>query len=630
MEYNHSTIEGIMNKTILGISAYYHDSAAAIIIDGDLIAAAQEERFTRKKHDASFPLHATQYVLEEAGIPLRKVDIIAFYDKPYIKFERLLETYHAFAPRGLRSFLSAMPVWIKEKLFMRKLLQDELATIGSGAPDIMFPEHHLSHAASAFFPSPFQDAAILTVDGVGEWATTTIGHGQGHAIKIIKELNFPHSLGLLYSAFTYYCGFKVNSGEYKLMGLAPYGNPNADQTKQFIDIIYNELIDIRDDGSFVLNMRYFDFATGLTMTNNKKWKQLFALAHRSPESELTQSYMNMALAIQIVTEDVMFRLVKTAKQITQSDYLVMAGGVALNCVANGKLLKENLFKNIWIQPAAGDAGGALGAALAAWHIGMNQDRQVSKNQDAMKGAYLGPEYSNLNITRMAKKYQAHFTPYSDFDSLCKDVVTHIANGNVVGWFQGRMEYGPRALGNRSILGDPRNPEMQKKLNLKIKYREGFRPFAPSVLAEDVNTYFELDQESPYMLLVSPVQQARRTRLPDGYENMPLYERLYHLRSDIPSITHIDYSARIQTVHKETNPKYWQLITMFKRLTGYGLLVNTSFNVRGEPIVCTPQDAYLCFMRTEMDYLVIDHFLFNKKDQQPLAEDIDWKQTFELD
>lgn len=615
----------------MGLSAYYHDSAAAVLIDGDVVAAAHEERFTRKKHDSSFPANAAKYVLGEAGLDLDDLIAVAFYDKPYLKFERLLETYHGFAPRGLKSFLSAMPVWVKEKLFMRKLLRDELVKTGRGQPaQFLFPEHHLSHAASAFYPSPFEEATILTLDGVGEWATMHLGHGKGREIKILRQMDFPHSLGLLYSAFTYYCGFKVNSGEYKLMGLAPYGNPDSEQTKKWVQTIRDELVDIREDGSFIMNMDYFDFATGLTMCCDDKWERLFGVAKREPETELTQPYMNLALCVQTVTEEVIFRLADTAKQLTGSDYLVMAGGVALNCVATGKLLRRGTFEDIWVQPAAGDAGGAVGAAYAAWHIWHNKERYVNSGQDSMKGSYLGPEFYSADITRLLRKYDAPCKEYSDFDQLCRDVAELLASGNVIGWFQDRMEYGPRALGNRSILGDPRNSEMQKKLNLKIKYREGFRPFAPSVMEEDIQEYFDLDRPSPYMLLVAPVQKKRRNPLPEEYDTLSMYERLYHLRSDIPAITHVDYSARIQSVNKKTNEKYWKLINTFKDKTGYGLLVNTSFNVRGEPIVCTPDDAYKCFMRTDMDYLAMGNFLFTKNDQPKWQEKEDWHEQYTLD
>ena len=618
-----------MSESILGISAFYHDSAAALLVDGEIIAAAQEERFTRKKHDFSFPGNAIKYVLAEGGLDVGELTAIVFYEKPYIKFERLLETYHAFAPRGLKSFLSAIPVWIKEKLFMRKMIEDGLFGIDLKRQKTFFPEHHLSHAASAFYPSPFESAAILTVDGVGEWATTTIGYGTGKDITIIRELDFPHSLGLLYSAFTYYCGFKVNSGEYKLMGLAPYGHSNSGDVKQLVQKIFNEMVDIREDGSFLLNMKYFDYVTGLRMCNEKKWAELFGIQKREAESELLQHHMNLAFAIQQVTEEIMLRLGSTAKELTGSAYLVLAGGVALNCVANGKLLRSGLFEDIWIQPAAGDAGGALGAALAVWHISMGNERNCS-GTDCMKGAYLGPEFSESDITKVARKYQAPYQYYPDFDVLCRDISRLLAVDNAVGWFQGRMEYGPRALGNRSILGDPRHPEMQKKMNLKIKYREGFRPFAPSVLTEEIETYFELDRPSPYMLLVTPVREQRRNSLPEGYEKLPLYDRLHYLRSDIPAITHIDYSARIQSVDKSKNERYWRLIHAFKEQTGYGVIVNTSFNVRGEPIVCSPEDAYRCFMRTEMDYLVMGNYIFDKVTQPEWKEVDKWQDQYGLD
>ena len=619
-----------MKQAILGISAYYHDSAAAMLVDGEIVAAAQEERFTRKKHDSAFPIHACRYVLEESGFQFENLAAVSFYDKPFLKFERLLETYHAFAPSGFLSFISAMPVWIKEKLFMRTLLGDHLAELGEGNVPIYYPEHHLSHAASAFYPSPFQDAAIVTVDGVGEWATTTIGRGRGKDIEILKELQFPHSIGLLYSAFTYYTGFAVNSGEYKLMGLAPYGNPDSQRTVDYKKKIITDMVDIRKDGSILLNMEYFEYATGLKMANEEMWEKLFGVARRKPESEISQIYMDMALAIQQVTEEIVLRLACTARQLTGSKNLVMAGGVALNCVANGKLLRAGFFDDIWIQPAAGDAGGAVGAAYAVWHIHDGNERRTNGATDAIRGSYLGPEFSNKDIDRVLQSYDAKAHQYCEFQELASDVATKLADGNVVGWFQGRMEFGPRALGNRSILGDARNPEMQKKLNLKIKYREGFRPFAPSVLEEDIEDYFDLDRESPYMLLVAPVREDRQNPLPEAYHDKPLYERLYFLRSDLPAITHIDYSARIQSVSRDTNPRYWGLISEFKRQTGYGVIVNTSFNVRGEPIVCTPEDAYRCFMRTEMDFLVMGDYLLDKKEQPTLTEKGDWRKEFKLD
>lgn len=617
-------------RAILGISAYYHDSAAALLIDGEIVAAAHEERFTRRKQDSGFPGAAVEYVLAEGGVTLADLEAVAFYDKPYIKFERLLETYHAFAPRGLASFVRAMPAWIKEKLFLRRMLNRELTKFGDRLPPLYFPEHHLSHAASAFYPSPFADAAILTVDGVGEWATTTISHGQGREITRFRELAFPHSLGLLYSAFTYYCGFKVNSGEYKLMGLAPYGRSGSERVERWKRLILEEMIDLRPDGSLLLNMRYFNYATGLTMTHDVEWERLFGVKRRMAETPLAGEQMDLALAIQEVTEDAMMRLAATARALTGSDNLVLAGGVALNCVANGKLLRSDLFRDMWIQPAAGDAGGALGAALAVWHIGMEQPRQADGVHDRMHGAYLGPEFATTAIEKVARRHGAPYVKFNDFSSLCRNVAERLAKGEIVGWFQGRMEFGPRALGNRSILGDPRHPEMQRKLNLKIKFREGFRPFAPSVQEEQTSQYFDLDCHSPYMLLVAPVRQVRCRPLPAGEQELPLLERLYHHRSDIPAVTHIDYSARIQTVSRETNERYWCLIESFRELTGYGLLVNTSFNVRGEPIVCTPDDAYRCFMATEIDALVMGDLLFEKTDQPVPAETDYWSKQYALD
>ncbi len=621
--------------SVLGISAYYHDSGAVLLQDGEIIGAAQEERFTRKKHDPSFPKKSIEYVLTEAGLKVSELDSIVFYDKPLLKFERLLETYHAFAPRGLRSFQQAMPVWVKEKLFMKKLLWEELEDIEgksiSKRPKLLFPEHHLSHAASAFYPSPFEDAAILTVDGVGEWATTTICFGRQNGIKILRELPFPHSVGLLYSAFTYYLGFRVNSGEYKLMGLAPYGIQKSEQVSRFIDCIKKEIVDIRDDGSLLLNMDYFDFATGDKMCKNRMWHQLFGVKKREAESDFSQVYMDLAAAIQNVTEEIVFRLAETARELTGSKNLVLAGGVALNCVANGKLKKEGVFDRMWIQPAAGDAGGALGAACAAYHIYHGGKRSISSdNCDAMQGSYLGPSFTRVDVNRLCRKYQAVAKEYSDFNELTGDVAEFLANGKVVGWFQGRMEWGPRSLGNRSILGDPRDPEMQKRLNLKIKYREGFRPFAPSVIAESVKDYFDLEGTSPYMLLVAPVKESRLNDLPGNYNELEMYKRLYQLRSDVPAITHVDFSARIQTVHKETNSRYYKLIQAFQDITDFGVVVNTSFNVRGEPIVCTPEDGYRCFMRTEMDYLVINDFVFDKRKQPNWEKEESWKEEFVLD
>jgi len=620
-------------KKILGISAFYHDSAAALTIGGEIIAAVQEERFTRQKHTSDFPANAIKYCLEEAGLEIDELDAVVFYDKPLLKLERLLETYYAFAPRGLASFLKAIPVWLNEKLFLKKLIFDNLKEIGNydrKKMKLLFPEHHLSHAASAFFPSPCKNSAILTIDGVGEWCTASIGLGDGNKISILKELEFPHSVGLLYSAFTYYLGFTVNSGEYKLMGLAPYGNPEAAQTREFIEIIKSELVDIKSDGSVWLNQSFFNYATGLRMVKDKKWGKLFGFPRRIAETNIEQHHCNLALAIQKVTEEIVLKMAMEAKRITGSEYLCMAGGVALNCVANGKLLKENIFKNIYIQPAAGDAGGALGAALAANYMYFEEERAADDENDQMSGSYLGPDYSEKEIELMSKKTKAVYKKYDDLNELTGDIASKIAKGNVVGWFQGRMEFGPRALGNRSILGDARNPEMQKKINLKIKYREGFRPFAPSVLAEDVQEYFDLETDSPYMLITAPVKENKRKKLPDNYHDLPFWDKLYYKRSDIPAVTHLDFSARIQTVSKETNPRYWELINAFKRLTGCSLVINTSFNVRGEPIVCTPYDAYRCFMSTEMDYLVINDFVYCKTKQADWQNKEKWMVKFNTD
>jgi carbamoyltransferase len=629
---------------ILGISAYYHDSAAALIKDGDIVAAAQEERFTRKKHDPDFPLNAVRYVLDEAGLDLDELDGIAFYDKPFLKFERLLETYHAFAPKGYVSFLTAMPVWIKEKLFMRSMLEKSLREVRarSGSeragdnggkrplPPLSFPEHHLSHAASAFYPSPFEEAAVVTLDGVGEWATTSVCRGRGNSLEVLREIHFPHSLGLLYSAFTAYCGFKVNSGEYKLMGLAPYGNPGSERVREFEKKIRETLVDIRPDGSYVLNMPYFSYATGFRMYDEGRWTRLFGIPPRKAEAEdIAQEYMDMALAIQNVTEEIVLAIARAARELTGCRNLCLAGGVALNCVANGKIWEAGIYDDIWVQPASGDAGGALGAALALWHIGMEQPRRPAA-PDSMRGSYLGPVFSGGEIAALARRMKAPCTVFESEQELYDTVADHIADGKVVGWFQGRMEYGPRALGNRSILGDPRNPEMQKRLNLKIKYREGFRPFAPSVLEEDAKDYFRLKSISPYMLLVAPVDESLRNPMPENYGQLPLWERLYVVRSSVPAVTHVDFSARVQSVSKKTNPRYWSLISTFKQRHGCPVLVNTSFNVRGEPVVCTPRDAYLCFMRTEMDYLVLGDTLFVKEEQPPLKGDRDWREQYELD
>lgn len=619
--------------TILGISAFYHDSAAAIIKDGKIIAAAQEERFTRKKHDASFPVNAVKFCLQYAGCDIDGLDAIAFYDKPLLKFERLLETYYGYAPKGVQSFITSMPVWLKEKMFLKRMLHEELEKVGAynkKKVKFLFPEHHLSHAASAFYSSPFQESAILTIDGVGEWATASIGIGRGNSIEILKELRFPHSVGLLYSAFTYFLGFKVNSGEYKLMGLAPYGNPDSPKIAEYVNTIKTKLVDIKPDGSIWLDQDYFNYATGLRMVHDEKWEQLFGFKRRAEEDELEQKHCDLGYAIQLVTEEIVQLMATEAKRLTGSDNLCMAGGVALNCVANGKLLRKGIFKDVFIQPASGDAGGALGAAQAAYYIHHNQPRIVTSAQDEMQGAYLGPEYSDIDIDLALRKYNGVYTKFEHFNDMLPQVADIVNAGNVVGWFQGRMEFGPRALGNRSILGDVRNPEMQKKLNLKIKYREGFRPFAPSVKAEDSKDYFDLDSISPYMLIVSPVKQERRANMPEGYNAMPLLQRLYVLRSDMPAITHIDFSARVQTIHKETNPRYWQLLDTFKQKTGYAVMVNTSFNVRGEPPVCTPDDAYKCFMRTEMDYLVLGNYLLSKAEQPEWPEKDDWKKEFTLD
>ncbi len=618
---------------ILGISAFYHDSAAALTIDGDIIAAAQEERFTRKKHDASFPRSAVRYCLEHSGLSLGELDAVVFYDKPLLKFERLLETYLQFAPKGIRAFLAGIPVWLKEKMFLKRLIREELTKIDEDLDfskiKLLFPEHHLSHAASAFFPSPFERAAILTIDGVGEWATASFCLGEKNRIRIIKELRFPHSLGLLYSAFTYFLGFKVNSGEYKLMGLAPYGNAASEDIGRYIQIIKKHLVDIMPDGSIRLDQDYFEYAYGLKMVNDQKWAQLFGFPKRNSEDELKQHHCNLGVAIQQVTEDVVILMAREVKRLTGAKDLCLAGGVALNCVANGKLINEGIFENIFVQPASGDAGGALGAALAAHYLYFDQQR-TPQSPDAMKGTYLGPEFSDLEVERAARKFKAVYRRVENFDVLAADIAKILAAGDVVGWFQGRMEFGPRALGNRSIIADARNTEMQKKLNLKIKYRESFRPFAPAVIAEEASDYFELKGTSPYMLVVQPVVDKRRAALPAGYDTFSVKDKLYYNRSDIPAVTHIDFSARIQTVHRETNERFWKLIHAFKEATGYALLVNTSFNVRGEPIVCTPEDAYRCFIRTEMDCLVMGNYVFDKKSQPPREEKTDWQKEFVLD
>ena len=617
---------------ILGISAFYHDSAAAILEDGVIVAAAQEERFTRKKHDPAFPVNAVRFCLEQAGCRIDQLDAVVFYDKPMLKFERLLETYYHFAPQGVRSFINAIPIWINEKIFLKSLIRKSLASIEKYDRKnlkLLFPEHHLSHAASAFYPSPFGRAAVLTVDGVGEWATASIGLGEGRSFSVLKELNFPHSLGLLYSAFTYFLGFRVNSGEYKLMGLAPYGNPQSPQVQEFVQIIKDQLIDIKPDGSIHLNQAYFNYATGLRMVRDRKWEKLFGFPRRAAESELEQKHCNLGLAIQQVTEEIVLLMAQEAKRLTGAKHLCLAGGVALNCVANGKLQNAGIFEEIYIQPAAGDAGGALGAALAAHHLYFEQERSTQQ-PDAMRGAYLGPEYADAEIAKTLKRFGAPAQHFAQFEDLCQEVAEEVAKGSAIGWFQGAMEFGPRALGNRSILGDPRNPDMQLKLNLKIKYRESFRPFAPSVLAEDAEQFFELPAPSPYMLLVQPVQSSIRKELPSNYHELPIKEKLYTLRSEIPAITHIDFSARIQTVHKDTNPRYHGLLQAVKAKTGIGMLVNTSFNVRGEPIVCTPEDAYRCFMRTEMDILVVGNYLLRKTEQPEENQQTPAQEAFGLD
>lgn len=614
-----------MPMIILGISAYYHDAAAAVISDRQIIAAAQEERFTRKKHDPSFPVHAVKYCMEASGYGLDELDAIVFYDKPFLKFERLLETYYHFVPRGILSFITSMPVWVKEKLFLKNLLKKELKKAGLNdvtKVPLLFAEHHLSHAASAFYPSPFEEAAILTIDGVGEWSTASICKGAGTGIEVIRELHFPHSVGLLYSAFTYYLGFRVNSGEYKLMGLAPYGLPDAEETLKFEEIIHAKLVDVKEDGSVWLNPSMFKYATALRMVPDARWKKLFGFGRRLPEQEIMQHHCNLAFAIQKVTEEIVLKMVQTAVKETGSRNLCLAGGVALNCVANGKILKEGLVDEIFVQPAAGDAGGALGAALAGLYIFRGASR-TPVFPDAMQGAYLGPEYNDDEINRMLRKMKAPAQKVDNFDDIAAMSAEAIAGGKVVGWFQGRMEFGPRALGNRSILGDARDPEMQKRLNLKIKYRESFRPFAPSTLEEAAASYYDLPCNSPYMLLVGNVLEKRRKKLPDGYEGMLPMERLYIERSDVPAVTHMDFSARVQTVSKSTNERYWKVIDRFREKTGHATIINTSFNVRGEPIVRTPEEAYRCFMNTGMDMLVLGNFIL-KKEEQP-----EWDKTNEL-
>jgi carbamoyltransferase len=616
-----------MSIDILGISAYYHDSAACLLRDGEIVAAAQEERFTRKKHDPRFPRNAVQFCLDRAGVPLRSLKYVVFYDKPMLKFERLLETYVAFAPRGFTSYLMAMPVWMKEKVFLKAVLQDELIGVDSGAtkttlPPLLFTEHHESHAASAFYPSPFDSAAVLCLDGVGEWATSSAWIGKGRELTPLWEIGFPHSLGLLYSAFTYYTGFKVNSGEYKVMGLAPYGEP------KYVQAIYDHLIDLKPDGTFRLNMEFFNYCTGLTMTNGK-FDDLFGGPARQAESRLSQREMDLARSVQEVTEEVMMRLATTVHRDTGEKNLCLAGGVALNCVANGRLLREGPFERLWIQPAAGDAGGAIGAAYAAWHGVEESPRHLRPGTDAMRGAYLGPTFANEDIEQFLRGIEAPYERLDECSLLCR-VAGDLASEKVVGWLSGPMEFGPRALGGRSILGDARSPKMQSVMNLKIKYRESFRPFAPSVLRERVSDYFELDADSPYMLLVADVRKDHRISMKADEKALWGIDRLNVPRSDIPAVTHVDYSARIQTVHEDTNPRYYRLLQEFERKTGYGVIVNTSFNVRGEPIVCSPEDAYRCFMRTEMDVLVLENCVLYKHQQKPLARDSDWKKEFELD
>ncbi|HSK18473.1 MAG TPA: carbamoyltransferase [Longimicrobiales bacterium] len=608
-----------MPQHILGLSAFYHDSAACLLRDGEIVAAAQEERFTRKKGDASYPTHAVAYCLQAAGIAARDLDVVGFYDKPLLKFERLLETYLGVAPRGYRQFLKAGPVWVKEKLFIERDIRKALGFEG----ELLFAEHHESHAASAFLPSPFEEAAILTIDGVGEWATASIGVGEGSDLRILREMRWPDSVGLLYSAFTYFAGFKVNSGEYKVMGLAPYGEP------RFVQVILDELIDLREDGSFRMNQSFFDYLSGLHMTNGS-FSTLFGGPPREPESKLTQREMDLARSVQVVCEEIMLRMARTAHRVTGSKNLCMAGGVALNCVANGRILREGPFENLWIQPAAGDAGGALGVALLARHrTGGRPDRTVVAGRDAMRGSYLGPSFSDDQIEVYLQSIGAVFERL-DRDALLERTAEALAQEKIVGWFNGRMEFGPRALGARSILGDPRSAHMQATMNLKIKFRESFRPFAPSVLRERVSEWFELDCDSPYMLLVAPIRQERQIDMTEGERDLWGIEKLNIPRSDIPAVTHVDYSARIQTVDRDTNPDYYDLIATFERRTGCPVIVNTSFNVRGEPIVCTPADAYRCFMRTHIDYLVLGNFFMGRESQPAWQEEGDWRKEFQLD
>lgn len=609
---------------ILGVSAFYHDSAAALIEDGTVVAAAQEERFTRKKHDDRFPENAIQYCLDEAGLNLGDVDFVAFYDKPFLKFERLLETYLAFAPSGFQSFRMAIPVWLKEKLFQKDLLRKKFKAFDAEFDwqnKLLFSEHHQSHAASAFFPSPFEEAIVLTMDGVGEWATTSVALGRGRELNMVREIHFPHSLGLLYSAFTYYTGFKVNSGEYKVMGLAPYGEP------VYKDLILEKLMDVKEDGSFRLDQQYFNYCTGLTMTN-KKFDELFGGPPRKAEERLTQKHMDLAASVQAVTEEVVLRLTRSLSKEYRIKNLCLAGGVALNCVANGKVLRDQAFENVWVQPAAGDAGGSLGAALNAYHLYQQQPRKLTGGMDGMKGSYLGPEPTQADTESSLTAAGANFSVLGD-DEIIDVTAQALADGKAVGWYQGRMEFGPRALGGRSIIADPRSPEMQKTLNLRVKYRESFRPFAPSVLREDVSDWFDIDSDSPYMLMVAPVVEKRRRKMTEEENKLFGIDKLNVPRSEIPAVTHVDYSARIQTVHKETNPRYHALISAFKKRTGCPVVVNTSFNVRGEPIVCTPGDAFRCFMGSEIEVLVCGNCFLKKEDQDPTLK-LDYSHAFELD